>query len=564
MHPAGGTSGHARREQSGLGAAIIALVYDTDVRFALAEELADAFLDGPWRAEALAERGSGSLDRWPDWMEALAFSAVAFDRVAPVDRRAELVRFIEAFLRGRSAGPGGDRPPQILRHLRPRRRVLAHDWPVVGIPSVASLAERLELSDGQLAWLADVRGWERTVDREQLRNYRYRWLPRRSGLPRLIEAPKARLKEIQRWVLHEILDHVPPHDAAHGFTRGRSVLTHAGMHTGQSVVLRLDLRDFFASVSAGRAYGLFRAVGYGHSVAHALTGLCTNTIPTMIWDTAERPTQPWLIQPHFWLGRQLATPHLPQGAPTSPALANLAAFGLDRRLTGSERRLLDALLTLRRRPHVLRTPHDGPREPNADPTRCRHHQRRGLPPAPRQVEPSQRGATAARDRSCRQPDAQCTPGRLRPPQSVAPSPCDRRPRCRQPRERRPICGLTSADESPGSRRSILGAAKNCAASLTRSIGITGAKSRNSRTSAERGSHPAASPPSRAICGAAAARSNRLARRWLPEWRLGSSGLVRRRWDPGQKVIASRPQRCSASKCPRHHQRELFSPECVAV
>lgn len=334
MHPAGGTSGHARRERSGLGAAIIAIVYDTDDRLALAEELADAFLDGPWRAEALAERGSGSLDRWPDWMDALAFSTVAFDRVAPVDRRAEVVRFIEAFLRDRTAGPTGDCPPQILRHLRPRRRVLAHDWPVVTIPSVASLAKRLELSDGQLSWLADVRGLERTVDREQLRNYWYRWQPRRSGLPRLIEAPKARLKEIQRWVLHEILDHVPPHDAAHGFTRGRSVLTHAALHTGQRVVLRLDLRDFFASVSAGRAYGLFRAVGYGHSVAHALTGLCTNTIPTMVWNAAERPTQPWLIQPHFWLGRQLATPHLPQGAPTSPALANLAAFGIDRRLTG--------------------------------------------------------------------------------------------------------------------------------------------------------------------------------------------------------------------------------------
>jgi retron-type reverse transcriptase len=30
----------------------------------------------------------------------------------------------------------------------------------------------------------------------------------------------------------------------------------------------------------------------------------------------------------------LALPHLPQGSPTSPALANLAAFGVDRRLAG--------------------------------------------------------------------------------------------------------------------------------------------------------------------------------------------------------------------------------------
>jgi RNA-directed DNA polymerase len=309
-------------------------VYDADDRLALAEELAAAFLGGPWRAEALAERGSGCLDRWPGWMDGLAFAAVALDRVAPVDKRAELVQFIEAFLHERAAGPEDRRPPQILRLHQPQRLGLAHGWPVARIQSVASLAERLELSAGQLAWLSDVRGLERTVDREQLRNYRYRWMPRRSGVPRLIEAPKLRLKEIQRWVLHEILDQVPPHGASHGFTRGRSVLTHAAGHTGQGVVLRLDLRDFFASVSAGRVYGLFRAVGYGHSVAHALTGVCTNTIPTMIWNAAEQPTKPWLIQSHFWLGRQLATPHLPQGAPTSPALANLAAFGIDRRLTG--------------------------------------------------------------------------------------------------------------------------------------------------------------------------------------------------------------------------------------
>jgi RNA-directed DNA polymerase len=335
VHPTGGTSGHARREQSGLDAAIIAVVYDSEIRRALAEELSDAFLDGPWRAEALAERGSGSLDRWPDWMNALAFAAAAFDRTAPADRRADLVALIEAFLHDRVAGADSDRrPPQILRHLRPQRPVLVHDWPVARIQSVASLAERLELSAGQLAWLADVRGMERTVDREQLRNYRYRWMPRRSGLPRLIEAPKARLKEIQRWVLRGILDAVPPHVAAHGFTRGRSALTHAAVHTGRAVVLRIDLRDFFASVPAARVYGIFLTLGYNRSLAHTLTGLCSNTIPTAVWNAAARPQQPHLIQPHFWLGRALATPHLPQGAPTSPALANLAAFALDRRLSG--------------------------------------------------------------------------------------------------------------------------------------------------------------------------------------------------------------------------------------
>jgi hypothetical protein len=335
VQPSGGTFGHARREQSELDAAIITAMYEAAPdRLGLAEILGDAFLHGRWRAEDLAERGAGCLDRWPDWIVKLSFAVVARDRVAPVDDRAGLVQFIEAFLHDRAGKPPGLGAPQIIRHVRSRQPAAAHDWPVAQIRSVAALAERLELSSGQLAWLADVRGLERTVEHEKLRNYRYRWTPRRSGLPRLIEAPKARLKEIQRWVLREILNHVPVHDAAHGFVGGRSVLTHAALHTGQPIVLRIDLRDFFASVSAGRVYGIFRTLGYDRSLAHALTGLCSNSIPTIVWNRTDRASQPQLIQTHFWLGRQLATPHLPQGAPTSPALANLAAFALDRRLSG--------------------------------------------------------------------------------------------------------------------------------------------------------------------------------------------------------------------------------------
>lgn len=153
----------------------------------------------------------------------------------------------------------------------------------------------------------------------------------------MIEAPKARLKEIQRWILREVLDHVPAHDAAHGFAAGRSAVTHAELHTGQVTVLRLDLKDFFASVPAGRIYRIWRTVGYSPSVAHVLTGLTTNTVPAAAWERIAGATPPDAVQARFRLGRQLATPHLPQGAPTSPALANLAALGLDRRLAGLAR-----------------------------------------------------------------------------------------------------------------------------------------------------------------------------------------------------------------------------------
>jgi RNA-directed DNA polymerase len=316
---------------------MITTVYDPRERSVLANELADAFLEGPWSAVEVAERGAGRLDRWPRWMTALALCVVAVHRAPPTDRRGELVGVIEAFMSEHSAGAGESEPPQILRLLtveRSVRRPLDHSWPITDIESVDRLAERLELSHGQLAWLADVRSLERTVSQLRLRNYRYRVLPRRGGLPRVIEAPKARLKEIQRWVLHEILDHVPPHDAAHGFTRHRSVIDHARLHTGQQAVLRLDLKDFFASIAAARVYGIFRTVGYAPSVAHVLTGLSTNTVPVTVWREVPSAAERRLVQPRFWLGRQLSTPHLPQGAPTSPALANLAAFRLDRRLTG--------------------------------------------------------------------------------------------------------------------------------------------------------------------------------------------------------------------------------------
>ena len=103
--------------------------------------------------------------------------------------------------------------------------------------------------------------------------------------------------------------------------------------------MRLDLEDFFASIAAGRIYGILRTAGYPEAVAHSLTALTTNAMPWAAWAAVPRPRELDEITAHHRLGRRLATPHLPQGAPTSPALANLAAFGLDRRLAGLARSL---------------------------------------------------------------------------------------------------------------------------------------------------------------------------------------------------------------------------------
>jgi hypothetical protein len=80
-------------------------------------------------------------------------------------------------------------------------------------------------------------------------------------------------------------------------------------------------------------FGIFRTAGYAEAVAHALTAVCTNVVPLAEW-AALAPPAPGQAAARWRLGRRLATPHLPQGAPTSPALAGLATFSLDRRLSG--------------------------------------------------------------------------------------------------------------------------------------------------------------------------------------------------------------------------------------
>jgi hypothetical protein len=309
-------------------------MYDARARAFLAHCVADAFLAGVWNERALVDRVGRALDHRPRWVRAIAREVLAAYPRQPSDRPRELARFIELALRDRPEPAGDSHPPRVRRWLIPEPAMGRRRWPVPEIASVGALAAFLGASDGELAWLADPRSLERTVEHEQLRHYRYATLPRPGRPARVIERPKHRLKSIQRRVLHEVLDLIPVHDAAHGFTRGRSVRTHAIAHTGRFVVARFDLEDFFASIRAGRVYRIFRTAGYPESVAYVLTGLTTNVVPAAVWHNLPRPVDPRQVGAHHYLGRRLATPHLPQGAPTSPALANLAAFRLDRRLDG--------------------------------------------------------------------------------------------------------------------------------------------------------------------------------------------------------------------------------------
>src|SRR6185437_6935701 len=207
----------------------------------------------------------------------------------------------------------------------------ARTWDLPPILCAGALADWLQLSVGDLEWFADLKALGYQKNAARLRHYHYRVLLKHSGAIRLIESPKPRLKQLQRQILAGILEKIPPHPAAHGFLKGRSIQTFVAPHVGQRAVLRMDLRDFFPSFAAARIKAFFRTLGYSQSVAGLLGGICTNATPRDVWSKPAFDINPQQLREARVL---YARPHLPQGAPTSPALANLCSYRIDCRLAG--------------------------------------------------------------------------------------------------------------------------------------------------------------------------------------------------------------------------------------
>jgi RNA-directed DNA polymerase len=198
-----------------------------------------------------------------------------------------LRRLIDALL-GRSGEAGPREGPA------PDRAPAAAGGPEAAPPARAAIHRLLGVRRKRLAWLA----FHKPDAYAEVR------IPKRGGGERVLHAPCAALKFVQRRILRRVLDPVVLHRCCHGFHPGRSIVTNARPHVGREMVVGLDLRDFFPTITFARVFGLFRSFGFGTGEAGLLARLTT------------------------WQGR------LPQGSPASPAIANLVCRTLDRRLAG--------------------------------------------------------------------------------------------------------------------------------------------------------------------------------------------------------------------------------------
>lgn len=184
------------------------------------------------------------------------------------------------------------------------------------------LETALQLSEAAGITLNELRflTYSRKVSR--ISHYQRFEMPKKTGGNRQISAPMPRLKRMQYWILDRLLSPLPISAQAHGFVPQKGILSNAQPHLGKKVVVNLDLKDFFPSLTYPRVKGLFLSLGYGNEVATLLALICTEAESQAVELDGER----------YYLSAEQR--RLPQGSPCSPAISNLICRRLDKRLLG--------------------------------------------------------------------------------------------------------------------------------------------------------------------------------------------------------------------------------------
>lgn len=162
---------------------------------------------------------------------------------------------------------------------------------------------------------------------------RKRPLPGEEARFRTIVVPDPWLMELQRWINANILQYSPPHHASVAFTKGDSIRGAASIHCGCRWLVKIDIKNFFESITEKQVCKVFKNIGYQPLVAFELARLCTRVGNQRTRQDHKRFQTPTNSSSVIEAYHKSVMGHLPQGAPTSPRIANLVAHELDTALS---------------------------------------------------------------------------------------------------------------------------------------------------------------------------------------------------------------------------------------
>jgi RNA-directed DNA polymerase len=218
--------------------------------------------------------------------------------------------------------------PELLAHLlRVGRRItLVHK----DVQPVFTLRHLAALGDVDYGFL------RQTVARrtDSYTEFRIRKRVTENLMPqyRTICVPSPGLMKAQRWITQNILAHVPTHDGSVAFSKGNTLYKAVEPHCRAKWLVKIDVQGFFESISEASVYRLFESLGFEPLIAFEMARLCTRAPDDARHEKEQGESYgvatPYVIEQYV----HSVQGHLPQGAPTSPMLANLVCRELDERL----------------------------------------------------------------------------------------------------------------------------------------------------------------------------------------------------------------------------------------